>query len=147
MFLESANECVKVSASVQGTAQSTESKLPCLPIPCWGGSWGGGEGRDNRAAPPTSGVDLLVGSCLFTRLALLGSFYMYEVKQIKFPVKNLHTEGEVKLHLDHISQSHHCGATGIPLSSIHGICLSLEIDDGHILVGLSRWLEELTTFQ
>lgn len=64
-----------------------------------------------------------------------------------FPVKNLHAEGDVKLHLDPVSQSPHRGATGIPLTSIHGICLSLEIDDGHILVGLSRWLEELTSFQ
>lgn len=48
VFLEPANECVKSSASVQGTAQSTESKLPSPyhtgAVP-WGGAttvgWGG----------------------------------------------------------------------------------------------------------
>lgn len=113
---------------------------------------GGGGGGYRRPPPytPNSWVDLLVGCwmvwlclclCLFTRLALAGSSYTHEVRRIKFPGKNLQTEGDVKLHLDPVSQSRQRGGTGIPLSSSHGICTSLEIDDRRILVRLSQWLE------
>lgn len=57
-----------------------------------------------------------------------------------FPGKSLHTDSDIKLHLDPVRQSRHCGGTGIPLSSMHSICSSLEIDNRHISVQLSQLL-------